>query len=120
MKTREEIEKEYIEGCRAVWAAYEPQLNAISAAEAAELDALNEKRKAALAELDDPVARLIAAARNVLADQIARDPEHDRLCLICRRISDPDSRMPLFHNQDCSAADLRDAIDYAEQRRVQG
>ena len=63
MKTREEIEQEYIEGCRAVWAAYEPKLDAISAAEDAELDALNEKRKAALAELDDPVARLIAAAK---------------------------------------------------------
>ena len=63
MKTREEIEQEYLDGCRAVWAVYEPKLDAISKAEAAELDALAEKRKAALAELDDPMLRLIAAAK---------------------------------------------------------
>jgi hypothetical protein len=119
MKTREEIEQEFNEGCRAVWAAHEPQLNAISAAEAAELDALAEKRKAALdalaekrkaaldalaekrkaalAELDDPMLRLIAAARRAVDRHAA--PGACR-CEQCR--------------------ELRDAIDYTEQRRAQG
>jgi len=98
MKTREEIEQEYIEGCRAVWAAYEPKLDAISAAEAAELDALAEKRKAALAELEDPMARLIAAAK----------AWHDNHWLSFGECS----------HSVC--VELRNAIDYAEQRRTQG
>jgi hypothetical protein len=107
MKTREAIQLEYQNNAENLFVEYGDRIRE-----------LTKVRDAALAELDDPMARLIAAARNVLADQIARDPEHDRLCLICRRISNPDSRMLLFHNQDCSAADLRDAIAYAEQRRV--
>ena len=99
MKTREEIEREYIEGCRAVWAAYEPKLDAILAAEDAELDALNEKRKAALAELDDPMARLIAAGRRAVDSHI----DSTGTCGWC----------DIY-------AELRDAINYAEQRRVQG
>ena len=121
MKTREEIEQEFNEGCRAVWAAHEPQLNAISAAEAAELDALAEKRKAALdalaekrkaaldalaekrkaalAELDDPMARLIAAGRRAVDNHI----DSTGTCGWC----------DIY-------AELRDAINYAEQRRAQG
>ena len=118
MKTREEIEQEFNEGCRAVWAAHEPQLNAISAAEAAELDALAEKRKAALdalaekrkaalaelaekrkaalAELDDPMLRLITAAKKW----------HDNHWLSFGACS----------HSVC--VDLRAAIAAAEQRRV--
>ena len=113
MKTREEIERVYDEGCRAVWAAHEPQLNAISAAEAAELDALAEKRKAALdalaekrkaalAELDDPMARLIAAAKKALP------------------WLSPDAKPRYARERYEALRDLRDAIAYAEQRRAQG
>lgn len=109
MKTREEIEKEYIEGCRAVWAAYEPKLDAILAAEDAELDALNEKRKAALAELDDPMARLIAAAKKVSRHGHGQFPHY------------PNLNLPVTGCPSCTEQiALRDAIDYAEQRRAQG
>ena len=99
MKTREEIQQEYIEGCRSVWAVYGAKLDAISAIEAAELDALNEKRKAALAELDDPVARLIAAGKGWRESHSTH----------------------FITNTNCKACDdFQSAIDYAEQRRAQG
>ena len=111
MKTREEIERVYDEGCRAVWAAHEPQLNAISAAEAAELDALAEKRKAALAELDDPMLRLIAAAKKA---KTAWNSHQDEL-----GFWHYPSASPVNCGRCDAHVELRYAIDYAEQRRAQ-
>lgn len=82
MKTREEIEREYAAQREAVVKQYYAQIEAARAA-----------RDAALAELDDPMARLIAAAKKALS---------------CPFL------YPVMQDE------LRDAIDYAEQRRVQG
>ena len=83
MKTREEIEQEYSNRLQQANKDYD---NATMAAEA--------WRDAALAELDDPMTRLIAAGKGWLEQ-----------------------------HGDCSyepCNELRDAINYAEQRRVQG
>jgi len=85
MKTREEIEQEYVEAVRRDYKIY---LDAY--------DAHGRKRAAALAELDDPMARLIAAAK----------AWHDNHWLSFGECS----------HSVC--VELRDAIDYAEQRRV--
>lgn len=83
MKTREEIEQEY---------ALRVQVNHQTWLE---VDASNRAwRDAALAELDDPMARLITAGKRWLEK-----------------------------HGDCSyepCIELRDAVDYAEQRRAQG
>ena len=57
---------------------------------------------AALAELDDPMARLIAAAKKALP------------------WLSPDAKPRYARERYEALRDLRDAIDYAEQRRVQG
>ena len=104
MKTREEIEQEYIDKREAIWALakakhqsnevqYRANAEAITDAELADLDALAAARDAALAELDDPMARLIAAAKKALS-------------------------CPFLY--PVMQGELRDAIDYAEQRRAQG
>jgi hypothetical protein len=83
MKTREEIMKEY----------YLRWL---------EVDASNRAwRDAALAELDDPMARLIAAAKEALP------------------WLSPDAKPRYARERYEALRDLRDAIDYTEQRRAQ-
>ena len=82
VKTREEIENEYVEAVRRDYKIY---LDAH--------DAHGRKRAAALAELDNPTARLIAAGKGWL------EQHYD------------------CSYEPCTA--LRDAIDYAEQRRTQ-
>ena len=88
MKTREEIENEYVEAVRRDYKIY---LDAY--------DAHGRKRAAALAELDNPTARLIEAARRTVDSHI----DSTGTCGWC----------DIY-------AELRDAIDYAEQRRAQG
>ena len=87
MKTREAIQLEY-----------ENQRVAISNQYYAQVEAARAARDAALAELDDPMARLIAAAK----------AWHDNHWLSFGECS----------HSVC--IELRDAIDYAEQRRAQG
>lgn len=93
MKTREEIQLEY-----------ENQRVAISNQYYAQIEAARAARDAALAELDDPLARLIAAAKahveGILREHVYCYPGAP--CPVVREI-----------------ANLRDAIDYAEQRRAQ-
>jgi len=84
VKTREEIENEYVEAVRRDYKIY---LDAH--------DAHGRKRAAALAELDNPTARLIAAVKEHMNCR-----ECLPLCISCQKT-------------------LRDAIDYAEQRRTQ-
>ena len=85
MKTRAEIQLEY-----------ENQRVAIRNQYYAQIEAARATREAALAELDDPMARLIAAVKEHLNCR-----ECWPLCISCQKA-------------------LRDAIDYAEQRRAQG
>ena len=85
MKTREAIEQEYENKTADKANAY-----------IADLAALRAARDAALAELDDPMARLIAAGKEHMNCR-----ECGPLCISCQKA-------------------LRDAIDYAEQRRAQG
>ena len=59
-------------------------------------------RDAALAELDDPMLRLIAAAKKALP------------------WLSPDAKPRYARERYEALRDLRDAIDYAEQRRAQG
>ena len=87
MKTREEIEQEYERHMREARLNFEK----IVAEHTAQYNA-------ALAELDDPLARLIAAAK----------AWHDNHWLSFGECS----------HSVC--IELRAAIDYAEQRRVQG
>ena len=95
VKTREEIENEYVEAVRRDYKIY---LDAH--------DAHGRKRAAALAELDNPTARLIAAAKayveGILHEHVYCYPSTSTSCPVVREI-----------------ANLRDAIDYAEQRRTQ-
>ena len=86
MKTREAIQLEY-----------ENQRVAISNQYYAQVEAARAARDAALAELDDPMARLIAAAKRAVDSHI----DSTGTCGWC----------DIY-------AELRDAIDYAEQRRV--
>ena len=74
------------------------KLRTVEQEELAGLKAARAKRDAALAELDDPMARLIAAAK----------AWHDNHWLSFGECS----------HSVC--IELRDAIDYAEQRRTQG
>lgn len=88
MKTRKEIEKEY-----------ENQRAAISDQYYAKIEAARDARDAALAELDDPMARLIAAARGWRESHSTH----------------------FITNTNCKACDdFQSAIDYAEQRRARG
>ena len=86
MKTREEIEQEYVEAVRRDYKIY---LDAY--------DAHGRKRAAALAELDDPMARLIAAGRRAMK---SHNGGGECRCWQC--------------------IEILNAIDYAEQRRAQG
>ena len=86
MKTREEIQLEY-----------ENQRVAISNQYNAQVEAARAARDAALAELDDPMARLIAAAKRARKSHNGAGECRCGQCI-----------------------ELRDAIDYAEQRRAQG
>ena len=86
MKTREEIEREY-ENKRA------DKANAYIA----DLAALRDERDAALAELDDPMARLIAAGRRAMKSHNGAGECRCGQCI-----------------------EILNAIDYAEQRRAQG
>ena len=74
------------------------KLRTVEQEELAALKAARAKRDAALAELDDPLARLIAATK----------AWHDNHWLSFGECS----------HSVC--VELRDAIDYAEQRRAQG
>ena len=83
MKTREEIQLEYQNNAENLFVEYGDRIRELA-----------KIRDAALAELDDPMARLIAAGKGWLEQ-----------------------------HGDCSyepCNELRDAIDYAEQRRAQG
>ena len=99
MKTREEIEQEYERDSRAIWEDYKTKTRVLITNRNDNLHAAEVRRdaalaEAALAELDDPMLRLIAAGKRWLEK-----------------------------HGDCSyepCIELRDAIDYAEQRRVQG
>ena len=100
MKTREEIESWHADKRQAIWAKYQQQHKALTDAEDDEIGALNDQYADALKAVAyyDPMARLIAAAKKW----------HDNHCLSFGACS----------NSVC--VDLRDAIDYAEQRRAQG
>ena len=87
MQTREEIEKEYQNNVEILYIEFGDNLREVA-----------KVRDAALAELDDPMARLIAAAK----------AWHDNHWLSFGECS----------HSVC--VELRDAIDYAEQRRAQG
>ena len=108
MKTREEIEREYAAQREAIGALakakhqnnevqYRANAEAITDAELADLDALAAARDAALAELDDPMARLIAAGRRAMK---SHNGARECRCGQC--------------------IEILNAIDYAEQRRAQG
>ena len=87
MKTREEIQLEYQNNAENLFVEYGERIRELA-----------KVRDAALAELDDPLARLIAAAK----------AWHDNHWLSFGECS----------HSVC--IELRDAIDYAEQRRAQG
>jgi len=91
VKTREEIEQEYADHRAALSTQYYAKIYAARAV-----------RNAALAELDDPMARLIAAAKKALP------------------WLSPDAKPRYARERYEALRDLRDAIDYAEQRRAQG
>ena len=102
MKTREEIEQEYERDSRAIWEDYWTKTRVLITNRNDNLHAAEVRRDAALAdaalaELDDPMARLITAARRTVGRHAALGSCG---CEQCR--------------------ELRDAIDYAEQRRAQG
>ena len=99
MKTREEIEQEYRKQIDAVLERHMNIHQALIRDEVSELNVLAAARDAALAELDDPMARLIAAGRRAVDSHI----DSTGTCGWC----------DIY-------AELRDAIDYAEQRRAQG
>ena len=84
MKTREEIEQEYQNNAENLFVEYGDRIRELA-----------KVRDAALAELDDPTARLIAAFKEHMNCR-----ECWPLCISCHKT-------------------LRDAIDYAEQRRAQ-
>ena len=103
MKTREEIEQEYERDSRAIWEDYKTKTRVLITNRNDNLHAAEVRRdaalaEAALAELDDPMARLITAAKKW----------HDNHWLSVGACS----------HSVCVA--LRDTIDYAEQRRAQG
>ena len=103
MKTREEIQQEYERDSRAIWEDYWTKTRVLITNRNDNLHAAEVRRDAALAdaalaELDDPMARLIAAAK----------AWHDNHWLSFGECS----------HSVC--IELRDAIDYAEQRRAQG
>ena len=85
IRTKEEIEQEYQNNVENLFIEYGDKIR-----EAAKI------RDAALAELDDPMARLIAAGRRA----VDRHAAHKA----CRCIQ---------------CLELRDAIEFAEQRKVQ-
>jgi len=91
VKTREEIEQEYADHRAALSTQYYAKIYAARAV-----------RNAALAELDDPMARLIAAAKKALP------------------WLSPDAKPRYARERYEALRDLRDTIDYAEQRRAQG
>jgi len=93
VKTREEIEQEYVLKDAERRERFRQERLALNAREDNERGLLDAARNAALAELDDPMARLITAGKGWL--------EQHGNCSY----------------EPCNA--LRDAIDYAEQRRVQ-
>ena len=105
MKTREEIEQEiqqeFVQNHEKIWERFhQKQAEAVMERDRAWTRSREEyiaKKAAALAELDDPMARLIAAARRTVGRHAALGSCG---CEQCR--------------------ELRDAIDYAEQRRAQG
>ena len=96
MKTREEIEQEYRKQIDAVLERHMNIHQALIRDEVSELNVLAAARDAALAELDDPMTRLIAAGKEHMNCR-----ECGPLCISCQKA-------------------LRDAIYYAEQRRAQG
>ena len=88
MKTREEIEQEYQNNAENLFVEYGDRIRELA-----------KVRDAALAELDDPMARLIAAAK------AWRDSHSNHF----------------ITSINCKACDdFQSAIDYAEQRRAQG
>jgi len=91
VKTREEIEQEYADHRAALSTQYY-----------AKIYAARGRRDAALAELDDPMLRLIAAAKKALP------------------WLSPDAKPRYARERYEALRDLRDTIDYAEQRRAQG
>ena len=98
MKTREEIQQEYERDSRAIWEDYWTKTRVLITNRNDNLHAAEVRRdaalaEAALAELDDPMALLIAAAKKALS-------------------------CPFLY--PAMQGELRDAIDYAEQRRAQG
>ena len=109
MKTREEIEQEYRKQIDAVLERHMNIHQALIRDEVSELNVLAAARDAALAELDDPMARLIAAAKKVSRHGHGQFPHYPNLDL-------PVTGCPSCTEQIA----LQSAIDYAEQRRAQG
>ena len=115
MKTREEIEQEYERDSRAIWEDYKTKTRVLITNRNDNLHAAEVRRdaalaEAALAELDDPMLRLIAAAKEMPIDH---SDNHGYLHF--------PGISPIAHCADCTAVvELRDAIAYAEQRRAQG
>ena len=92
MKTREEIQQEYERDSRAIWEDYWAKMRVLITNRNDNLHTAEVRRDAALAELDDPMLRLLAAGTGWL------EQHYD------------------CSYEPCTA--LRDAIDYAEQRRA--
>ena len=102
MKTREEIEQEYERDSRAIWEDYKTKTRVLITNRNDNLHAAEVRRDAALAdaalaELDDPMARLIAAGRRAMKSHNGAGECRCGQCI-----------------------EILNAIDYAEQRRAQG
>ena len=97
MKTREEIQQEYERDSRAIWEDYWTKTRVLITNRNDNLHTAEVRRDAALAELDDPMARLIAAGRRAMK---SHNGARECRCGQC--------------------IEIQSAIDYAEQRRAQG
>ncbi len=98
MKTREEIQQEWVGRNQTALKQYYAQMDAAKVA-----------RDAALAELDDPILRLIAAAKEVVRHPHGEFPHW------------PNDGLSVTGCVQCAELKaLKSAIDYAEQRRAQG
>jgi hypothetical protein len=109
MKTREEIEQEYVLKDAERRERFRQERLALNAREDNERGLLDAARNAALAELDDPMLRLITAAKEVARHPHGEFPHW------------PNDGLSVTGCVQCAEQKaLKSAIDYAEQRRAQG